>query len=291
MMLYRFLYICFLLLINFYGNAQNTPQPDTLEIGGVIVIRDNAPDPSLKNETKGFLKKLSSGANPKAIKTQWGIVDIGISNYVDNTIYNSSEAQSYAPNANEEWMGIKPFKSRNVNIWFVTQQLNLVQHYVNFQYGLGLELNNYFYKQPIRYQTQPLAVQNVPIIHIDEELDRKYKKNKLAADYITIPVMLNFNLTPYRLYPFEVSAGLSAGYLYSARSKTITSDEGKTKARGDFDLRPWKLSYIAELNFGILRLYGSYAFKSMYARGLDITPYNFGIRIKPTELFGKLETQ
>ncbi|WP_346237970.1 outer membrane beta-barrel protein [Niabella insulamsoli] len=269
--------------------AQDQPKADTIEIGGVVIIRDNAPPP--QPEKKGFLKKLSSRANPKDVKTQWGIVDIGVSNFVDKTNYADADAQHYAPLANEEWLGLKPFKSRNVNIWVVTQRFNLINHFVNFQYGLGVELNNYHYKQPIRYEAQTPAVTNAPVIYLDKTLDRTYTKNKLAADYITAPVMLNFNLTPYRLYPFEISAGVSAGYLYSARNKFINSDEGKSKTRGDFDLRPWKLSYIAELNLGVVRLYGSYAFKSMYMRGLDIVPYNFGIRIKPIEAFGKIEVQ
>src|SRR5690606_27932344 len=157
-------------------------------------------------------------------------------------------------------------------------------------YGLGVELNNYHYKQPVRYEAQTPAVEDAPVLFLDQTAGRTYKKNKLAADYITAPVMLSFNLTPYRLYPFEISAGISAGYLYSARNKVVNSDDGKVKTRGDFDMRPWKLSYVAELHLGIARLYGSYAFKGMYLRGLDITPYNFGIRIKPMEVFGRLDS-
>jgi len=271
--------------------AQETPKPDTIEMGGITIIRDNVPPSSYDEPKKGFLKKLSSRTQPRNIKTQWGILDLGISNYVDNTHFNATDAQDYAPGINEEWISIKPYKSRNVNIWLVTQQFNLISHYVNFQYGFGTELNNYFYKQPVRYEAKTPAVENAAIMYLDEAPHRSYRKNKLAADYFTLPVMLNFNLTPYKLYPFEISAGVSAGYLYSARNKFINSEEGKSKTRGDFDLRPWKLSYIAEVNLGVIRLYGSYAFKSMYKRGLDITPYNFGIRIKPMEAFGKVETQ
>lgn len=269
--------------------AQDLPKSDTIEIGGVTIIRDHAdaiPPPEPK---KSFLKKLGSSTNPKSVKTQWMIVDLGMSNYTDNTDYASLEAQGYAPGSNEEWTSLKPFKSHNVNIWIATRQFNLIRHYVNFQYGLGVELNNYYYKQPIRYQAQTQAIENAPVLHLDLTPGRKYSKNKLAADYVTVPIMLNFNLTPYKLYAFEISAGVSAGYLYSARNKYINSDEGKHKTRGDFDLRPWKLSYIAEVNLGIIRLYGSYAFKSMYQRGFDITPYNVGIRIKPVEIFGKIE--
>lgn len=287
----RLFLLMILASVTYTSVAQDKPKPDTLEIGGVTIIRDNDPDALAPAPKKGFLKKLSSRTSPKKIKTQWATIDIGVSNYVDNTDYTSAEAKGYATDdVNSRWLDLKPFKSRNVNIWLVTQQFDLISHYVNFQYGLGLELNNYHYKQPIRYKAQTPAVEDAPVIFLDETPNRTYKKNKLAADYITIPVMLNFNLTPYRLYPFEISTGVSVGYLYTARNKVITSDEGKARTRGDFDMRPWKLSYIAEVNLGIIRLYGSYAFKSMYLRGLDITPYNFGIRIKPVEVFGKVET-
>ena len=270
------------------GIAQQTP--DTLVIDGVTIIRDSDADTSLKPERKGLFKKLNSKIRPKNIKTEWGVIDLGVSNHIDNTNYAGAAAQAYAPGSNEEWLDIKPFKSRNVNIWFVRQTVNMIQYYVNFQYGLGLELNNYHYKQPIRYDASPPATENPPTLYLDNTLNRSYKKDKLAVNYITVPLLLNFNLTPTRLYPFELGAGISIGYLYSARNKTITSDEGKLRARDDFDLNHWKLSYVGELSLGVVTFYGSCGFKSMYKRGLDITPYNIGLRIRPVEIFSKLET-
>jgi hypothetical protein len=74
--------------------------------------------------------------------------------------------------------------------------------------------------------------------------------------------MLNFNFTPQKKQGFGFSAGVSGGYLYSARQKT--KDGGKkNKTKDDFDLNQWKLSYIGELNMGPLKLYGSYATKSL----------------------------
>lgn len=151
------------------------------------------------------------------------------------------------------------------------QKLNIIKSVVNLKYGIGLELNNYRYKEPIKYNTSPTSV----------ELDnsRNYTKNKLAADYLTVPMMLNFNLTPRKKRGFGFSAGVSAGYLYASRQKTITNTDGKQKNRDDFDLRPWKLSYIGELNLGWVKLYGSLASQSMFEKGLDQTPYNFGFRL------------
>ena len=65
---------------------------------------------------------------------------------------------------------------------------------------------------------------------------------------------------------------------YSARQK-IKNNSNKDKLHDDFDLEKWKLSYIGELNMGPVRLYGSYAMKSMWDKGLDQTPYNVGIRL------------
>ena len=53
---------------------------------------------------------------------------------------------------------------------------------------------------------------------------------------------------------------------------------GKEKVRSDFNLEPWKLSAIGELNLGAVRLYGSYALNNLHKNGLEQTPYNFGIR-------------
>ena len=119
---------------------------------------------------------------------------------------------------------------------------------------------------------------NPPRVFLDATPNRQYEKSKLAADYLTVPVMLNFNFTPNKERGFGFSAGVSAGYLYSARNKTVTSDEGKKKAKDDFELERWKISYIAELSLGPVRFYGSYALKNMFERGLDMKPYTLGIR-------------
>lgn len=152
------------------------------------------------------------------------------------------------------------------------QRLNLIKHAVNLKYGLGLELNNYrFEDERVRFTKNPTTITLDPAL---ADVD----KNKLAADYVTVPLMLNFNFTPGREKGFGFSAGVSAGLLYSARQK-IKDGGNKTKLDDDFDLEKWKLSYIGELNLGPVRLYGSYAMNNMWEKGLDQTPYNVGIRL------------
>lgn len=260
------------------GRQNQPPAEDTIRIGGMIIIRKAGSKDKEIKEDKEYKMRNRKGDKPSNLETNWWIFDIGFSNYTDKTNYGSASAQAYAPGSNKSWFDLKDGKSRNVNVWIFMQKLNLGKHIVNLKYGLGLELNNYHYKQPIRYQENTAAIPNPPRVILDGTAGRNYEKNKLAADYVTVPMMLNFNFTPNRDKGFGFSAGVSLGYLYSARNKTITSDEGKKKAKDDFELEKWKFSYVAELSLGPVRFYGSYVPKTMYERGLDIRPYNFGFR-------------
>ena len=103
----------------------------------------------------------------------------------------------------------------------------------------------------------------------------------LAPPKLTVPLMLNFNFTPNSSNNKSIglSAGVSAGYLYSSRQKMITREDGKQKIHDPMELNPFKLSYVAELQLGPIKLYGSLASQSMFKKGLDQTPYTFGIRL------------
>ncbi|MDZ4794564.1 MAG: outer membrane beta-barrel protein [Bacteroidota bacterium] len=260
------------------GTKTTDPKNDTIRIGGMIIIRKAGSKEREVKKDDDYKTKNGRDKKPSNLTTNWWIFDLGFSSFSDKTNYSSLAAQAYAPGSNKTWFDLKDGKSRNVNFWLFMQKLNIVKHVVNLKYGLGLELNNYHFEQPVRFQENTIAIPDPPRVILDATANRKYEKNKLAADYLTVPIMLNFNFTPNRKKGFGISAGVSAGYLYSSRNKTETSDEGKEKTKDDFELEKWKVSYVAELALGPVRFYGSYAVKSMFERGLDMTPYNFGFR-------------
>jgi hypothetical protein len=246
---------------------------DTIRIGGMIIVKkpgSNDREIITGDRTVKIPSRKRESENEN-VTTNWSILDIGFSGFNDQTNYSSPEAQAFAPGSTEDWFDLRG-KSRNINFWFFMQRLNMIKHVVNLKYGLGLELNNYFFDdERIRFQKNPT------LITMDNNL-KDAKKNKLAVDYLTAPIMLNFNFTPNRQNGFGFSAGVSAGYLYSARQKTKMGGD-KDKVRNDFDLKRWKLSYVGELNLGPVKLYGSYAFETMWDKGLDQTPYNVGFRL------------
>lgn len=271
----RFLLLCMatcFLLTGFTQTDTTGKNPsndaDTIRVGGLIIIRKGK-DREIRNEDGELRIPKRRRVQPDNISTNWWILDLGFSNYNDRTNYASPEAQAFSPGSNEDWFKVRAGKSRNVNIWFFMQRLNIAKHVVNLKYGMGLELNNYHFEEDIVFQKKPTLVSMSAT---------EFNKNKLAVDYLTVPMMLNFNFTPTRREGFGFSAGVSAGYLYSARHKT-KDNNNKNKTRSDFNLQRWKLSYVGELLLGPVKLYGSYAFNNMWDKGLDQTPYTVGFRL------------
>ncbi|MEP7107975.1 MAG: hypothetical protein ABI760_08330 [Ferruginibacter sp.] len=272
------------------ANAQSDParvskESDTIRIGNIIITKNG----NKSDDDKKFDPHIAMGRHYKRklsnVSTNWGVIDLGFSNYSDETNYGPANSYLYnrlgtAALAKSDFK-LRAGKSVNVNIWFFMQRLNLVKQHVSLKYGLGLELNNYRYKSTssLSYLEQnPYITSQAPSpVVIRDSIN--FSKNKLAADYITVPMMLNFSTSPgYTNKGLSLSVGVSAGILYSQRNKQVSQERGKLKNRGDYDLERFKLSYVAEVGLGPIRLYGSYSPKSFYERGLDMKPYTVGVR-------------
>lgn len=261
----------------------NSKYNDTIRIGSILIIKKNK---KAKGDTTNVTADYSPRKRNSKISTNYFIFDFGFANWDDQTNY--AAAGNYLvnrpgfPAIDKADLKLKGGKSINVNVWLFMQKVALVKNNVNLKYGLGLELNNYRFRSPISFKENGVVpytagVQtNAPFIFRDSI---SFSKNKLAADYLTVPLMLNFATNHKPGKPaFSASFGVSAGYLYSQRNKQISDERGKEKNKGDYDMERFKLSYIAELGLGPVRFYGSYSPKSIFERSLDVKPYNIGIR-------------
>jgi hypothetical protein len=257
---------------------------DTMRIGNILIIKKGKKNST--DDTSKIVITRDEAARKQRISTNYMVLDLGFSNYDDQTDYSNTGSYlvnkpgSPAFSAND--FKLRTGKSINVNIWFFMQRLSIIKNNVNLKYGLGLELNNYRYKSNISYRENGVipytaGTQTTGAFIFRDSIS--FTKNKLAADYLTVPLMLNFaSNNAGKNKGISVSAGVSAGYLYGQRNKQKSNERGKEKNKGDYDLEKFKLSYVAELGIGPVRLYGSYSPKSIYQHSLDIRPYNFGLR-------------
>jgi hypothetical protein len=223
----------------------------------------------------GYTIKNTFKKKPKKISTNWFVFDIGFAGVNDQTDYSSTEAQnflkpaSFVPNRAGNY-SLRTTRVSNFNLWFFMQRLSVVKSVLNLKYGLGIESNNYFYKTGITYVDGP------DVYTTDK--GNIFSKNKLVANYLTVPLMVNINTNPTKgKKGFQISAGVSGGYLIGARQKQ-KSASGMDKNKTDFNLEQFKLAYVGELGLGPVKLYGSYSMTPLHKYGLNQLPYTVGVR-------------
>ena len=253
---------------------------DTIRIGGMIIIKKKGDNETSNPENdKDFNIEWNRHRNRnKNVETYYMVMDFGFANFTDKTNYASPEARGYAktirpgeaPFTSSDFK-LRNFKSNNFNLWFFIQKRNLINHVLNLKYGLGIETNNYHWENNISF-----AKGTLPYVFRDTV---SFSKNKLALDYVTVPVMLNINTNPKKNTALSFSFGASFGYQYSGRTKQKSSERGKQKVRSSFDTKDWKISWVSEIGVGPLKLYGSYVPQNIFERGLDFRPYNIGLRL------------
>jgi Outer membrane protein beta-barrel domain len=258
---------------------------DTIRIGSIIIIKKHKRTSGDSSVT--IISDKEYNAKKSKRSTNYFVLDVGFANWDDQTNYanvtGTGFVKSGSPAFSADDMRLRTGKSANINIWLFMQKLALVKRNVNLKYGFGVEWNNYSFRSPVSLKEggpRPYSVggiiTNSPFIFRDSI---SFSKNKLNLKYITVPLMINFASNKSKGKPsISGSVGVSAGYLIRQRNKQNSNERGKQKNQGDYDLERFKLSYIAELGLGSIRLYGSYSPKSIFEKGLDIRPYSIGVR-------------
>ena len=256
---------------------------DTVRLGRLNIIKSQ--DSNNKKDWESMIEdgdfdntRISIERAPKKLKnvtTNWFSFDLGYANYRDESPQMAYLA-IYPPSkywVNSGSLKLDNRKASNFNIWIVQQKLNLYQHKINLKYGVGFEMFNFRFEQPVSFRNEPGKT-----LYMD---DVNFTKNKLFVKYLTVPVQLNFQPNPYSRKGFYASIGLSAGYLVDARNKQISPERGKQKYDGTFELNNLRLATIGELGIGGIRLYGSYGSINLFDKNqshFSLFPYAIGLR-------------
>lgn len=261
---------------------------DTVRLGRLQIIKSQ--DSNYKKDwgsmiewgdfdnTNFTIKRVPKTLNN--IETNWFIFDLGFSNFIDKSpnlmwLAANPNALPYGPGPlmSPENFTLNNKKSTNVNIWVVTQKLNLYQHKINLKYGLGVEMFNFRFDKSISFREDIATNVKYDVV--------SFTKNKLLVKYLTVPVQINFTPNPTNRKAFYASMGLSVGYLWNAKNKQISGERGKEKFRGNFNLNDWRFATIGELGVGAVRLYGSFANSNLFNKNqsfIDMQPFAVGLR-------------
>lgn len=249
---------------NYADTSRN--KVDTIKVGNFIIIKKSRDNYGSKTTTQVSIERKPY--KPTKISTNWWIFDLGFANVNDKTNYATANP-TYLKSITKDDMKLRAIKSSNVNIWIVMQRLSLIKGYVNLKYGVGIEMFNFRYQNSISYNKNPAYIFKDTI---------SFSKDKLFAEYLSVPLMLNINTNPGHKNALTLSGGVSAGYLIGSHTKQISDQRGKVKVKGDLGLEQFRVAYVGEVGIGHLHLFGSYSIHKLHEKGLEQYPYSFGIR-------------
>ena len=208
---------------------------------------------------------------------QIGMLDVGINTLQDNTNYNSAAAQNFlhvdAAHQGSDLFSLRTSKSINVNVYpvIVKAQLYKSNHQkLTLATGIGLQLYNFRFTKPVSYTSDP-----TPGVVLDTV---SFSKNKLAFNYLTVPLMLNAK-TKIGSAWLTYGVGVSGGFLLSSWTKQISDERGKDKNHDPFNFRKTNFCVNGEIGLdGYVRLYASYQLTSLHTDALDQRPFCIGLR-------------
>lgn len=199
------------------------------------------------------------------VVTSWNIFELGLNNFLDQD--GNLGAPAGLPKMDLNNLGSINFQWRIFN-----QRIYMAQRHLSFEYGLGIDFNNFRFREHIDLHTDSTQFGYT----VNDE--RNYIKNKLVTQYASAPIMLNVHLGDG---DFLLGAGAEFGYLIGSHQKIKWQSDRKEKEkiRDDYNLNDFRLSYKLQIAYKNLKLYGRYAPTSIFEAGPDVGVVSVGLRL------------
>ena len=209
-------------------------------------------------------------------KGNWSGLELGLNNFV-NSDFSSSLDPSIA------FMDLNTNRSINVNINFLQYDIGFGTNKVGLVTGMGFELSNYFFDRNnnIRKDVNGQIVEYVPAFL--SEPGASIIKSKLATTYLTVPLLLEFQI-PAGRKRIHISGGVIGGAKLGSSTKIVYKDRGnrqKEKVRDDFNLSSLRYGYTVRAGYRNLNLFANYYPVTIFeqGKGPELYPYSIGLRL------------
>jgi hypothetical protein len=146
--------------------------------------------------------------------------------------------------------------------------------------GAGLEWNSIALKQNINLFEDENGV--IRAEYVDPDVT-DYIKNKLNAVYVTVPLMLEYQI-PIKHRKFYVAAGVTGGIRAWSKQKQKFEKDGqvyKNKKVDNFQLAPFRYGAMAAIGYGDIGLFLKYNFIPLFKEeaGPELYPISVGLKI------------
>ncbi|MCY1634638.1 outer membrane beta-barrel protein [Marinifilum sp. D737] len=201
----------------------------------------------------------------------WAGFEMGINGFADEDY----TGYSY------DFMELDMAKSIAVNLNFLQYDISLQKerNTIGLVTGLGLEWNNYRFDNDITLQKVNGVIQplDLSVAHPDWNI----KKTKLTTLYLTVPLLMEFQIpVKYKKRRIHMSAGVVGGLRLGSHTK-IKHGGDKDKDHDDFKLKTLRYAAHARIGYRSLNFFATYGLTELFenGKGPDLTPFTVGITL------------
>lgn len=265
---------------------EQTEEQEGFSLGSGDAEDEEDKDISEENTNdKSLTVEFKVGENADTTKnslTRWFTLGLGVNPVLNEDKFDLPSTAGY-----NDW-DLRIGKSTNVDLGIVQHKINLANHKLYLNTGLGLDINKYMFEDNFVIDANADNWQTFPAVG-------SIKKNRLTTTYLHAPLMFNFESSTKHYESIRISAGGFAGLRlgtnqklkFRNKSDNIYSKKPKKiyKERDNFNLNPINYGLKAELGYGPINLYGKYhlnnLFKDRASTSPELNNLSVGLMIVP----------
>jgi len=195
----------------------------------------------------------------------WAGIEFGMNNYLDKnfSLNLPSDAKLLDLNTGQSWQ---------FNLNFLSKSIGIYNDVFGLVTGLGLAFNKYSFDKQVIFLKD-----STPINFIIDTLS-KFKKNKLAITYLTLPILFEYQI-PFDDERIHISAGVIGSIKLGSKIKQILDNGDKNVLRNDYNLSPFKLDATARLGYGAFSIFANYSLTQLFEKnkGPELYPFSLGM--------------
>ncbi len=202
----------------------------------------------------------------KNFNGHWAGFELGVNGFFST---------DYSAYAEGDFMDLNQAKSIEVNFNFLEYNIALSPDRIGLVTGMGWSINNYRFDNPLTIEKQDGIIVPVPI---EKE---GFDKSKLTASYLTVPLLLEFQI-PVNGGSNEVFvSGGVVGALNIGSHTKIKANSSKSKDHGSFAINPFKYSVVGRIGLKDISLFASYGLSTFFKddKGPELYPFTIGISL------------
>jgi hypothetical protein len=197
----------------------------------------------------------------------WAGFEFGFDNYVVSD-YSLTLPESI------DYMSLHSGKSHNFNFNVAQTSLGLARR-IGFVTGLGFNWNNY------RFDGNNNIIKSETGVIEKYDPEALLKKSKFSTLYLTLPVLLEFQI-PADHNHLNIAAGLIGAVKLYSYSKMVFEEGDKVRSEDDFSLNMLRYGVTARIGYENLQVYSTYYITPLFQTGkgpgaIDLFPVEIGL--------------